>query len=253
VVYDLDDAVFIAQTAASNRFVKWLKFPGRASYVARYAERVCVCNRFLENWALEHNPNVLILPTSIDLEYHRGTRDRSAHSGVPVVGWTGSQTTAVYLDLVRPALKLLQDDFDFEFRVICDVDPGFPELRNYRFVKWRRETEIADLDQLDIGIMPVPEGTWEMGKVGFKAIQYGAMEIPPVVSVTGSGPEVVDDGVTGLVVANTTEAWALALRRLLSSPDQAAAMGRAARIRVAASYSTAAQRHNYMRVFKGLN
>src|SRR5205807_3895857 len=116
----------------------------------------------------------------------------------PVIGWTGTKSTTYYLDLVRPALRRLAAMREFDLLVIADVDPGFPEIANYRFVPWRKETEIEDLMRIDIGVMPVPDDLWVRGKVGFKAIQYAALEIPAVVSDVGSGREVVDDGVTGL-------------------------------------------------------
>jgi glycosyltransferase involved in cell wall biosynthesis len=166
-----------------------------------------------------------------------------------VIGWTGSNTTAPYLELVRPALAALQREVEFEFRVICDVDPGFPEIDRYRFVKWRQESEIADLDEFDIGLMPVPNGTWEKGKVGFKGIQYSAMGIVPVVSSTGSGPEVVEHGKTGLVVDNTTEAWQAALGSLVRNPHLIAQFGAAAREKVLGTYSVIAVASNYVRLF----
>lgn len=252
VVYDFDDAIFIRNVSEANRIIGWLKFPSKVCYVTRRSELVMVCNGYLRDWAAGLNENAVIVPTTVDLDYHRSSRDRSQVDGLPVVGWTGSHTTAPYLDLIRPALRELERRREFEFRVICDKDPGFPELKNYRFVPWRLETEIADLDMLDIGVMPVPDGPWERGKVGFKAIQYGAMEIPTVVSATGSGAEVVNHGQTGLVVENSTDAWTHALDRLLADRGNAVRMGREARLRVATKYSTAAQASAYIKVFKGL-
>lgn len=251
LVYDIDDAIFIRNVSRANRMIGWLKFPSKVNYIAKKSARVVVCNQYLFEWASQLNPNTLIVPTTVDLDYHHSSRDRAEIGKLPVIGWTGSHSTTPYLDLIRPALESLQNQFEFEFRVICDKDPGFPQLRNYRFVPWRAESEIADLDGFDIGVMPVPDGPWERGKVGFKAIQYGAMEIPSVVSMTGSGAEVVNDGVTGLVVENTTEAWVRALQELLSNRSKAASMGQAARLHIASKYSTAAQAAAYIRVFKG--
>lgn len=252
VAYDFDDAIFIRNVSNANRIIAWLKFPSKVSYIARKSERVVVCNQYLREWAASLNENTLIVPTTVDLDYHGSSRDRSQFDGLPVIGWTGSHSTAPYLDLIRPALRELERQREFEFRVICDKDPSFPELKNYRFVPWRAETEITDLDTFDIGVMPVPDGRWERGKVGFKAIQYGAMEIPAVVSAIGSGVEVVNNGLTGLMVENTTEAWCKALDKLLGDSAGAARMGRAARLHVAARYSTAAQEDTYIKIFKGL-
>ncbi len=152
----------------------------------------------------------------------------------------------VYLELVREALIELQKRYDFEFRVICDVDPKFPELKNYRFVKWTLSSEIEDLAAMDIGLMPVPQGEWEQGKVGFKAIQYSGVAAAPVVSSTGSGHEVVLQGKTGLVVDNDRASWVNALASLLDNPDQLETMGQAAREYIDSRYSVRSQVPTYM-------
>lgn len=250
VVYDLDDAVFIRTSSEANHAIGWLKSPGKASYLARMSSCVIVCNEFLREWAKAINSCVSVVPTTIDLTYHHSSRVRSDLNRPPVIGWTGSHSTAGYLDLIRPALVELQEAYEFEFRVICDVDPLLPELKNYTFARWSRDTEVSDLDAFDIGVMPVPDGPWERGKVGFKAIQYGAMEIPCVVSETGSGPVVVQDGLTGLVVANTTKDWTRALATLLEDRELARQMGQSARQRIAAKYSTDAWRDAYLEIFE---
>jgi len=249
VIYDFDDAIFMEKTSKYNTWVAGLKWPQKAAYIARHSYKVSVSNPYLREWAARLNHNVVILPTTIDPAYHRTTRQDRGRRPVPVIGWTGTHSTAGYLDLIRPALVALQKTVAFEFRVICDTDPGFPELDRYRFVRWQEATEIEDLDQFDIGLMPIPDGTWELGKAAFKAIQYSAMEIPPVVSPVGSGPEVVEHGRTGLVVGNTAEAWRFALETLIRKPDLIAEYGRAARVRVLATWSVPAQTPNYVRLF----
>ena len=143
-----------------------------------------------------------------------------------VIGWTGSQSTLRYLEVIRDALCSLRRRREFEFRVICDVDPGFPDLPGYRFVPWRIGTEIQDLDELDIGLMPVPKEDWANGKVGFKAIQYSAIGIVPVVSDVGSGGDVVEHCLTGLIFPNVLYASPAALERLLAVPLSIPAMAR---------------------------
>jgi glycosyltransferase involved in cell wall biosynthesis len=144
----------------------------------------------------------------------------------------------------------LQQEYDFEFIVICNYDPGFAELKRYRFIKWQSATEVEDLSTLDIGLMPVPEGTWEKGKVGLKAIQYSALGVVPVVSKTGSGPEVVQDGKTGLVVDNTEDAWYAALAQLLENRSSWQTMGRCAKEYVFPLYSVASQAPVYISLFQ---
>ena len=227
-------------------FAKW---SSKIRFITRHSTKVAVCNNYLVNWVKQYNEHAVLLPTTIDLDYHKPIAKEPLTKRRVVIGWTGTQSTMVYLELVREALKALQERYDFEFRVICDVDPKFPELKNYRFIKWALASEIEDLAGMDIGIMPVPQGEWEQGKVGFKAIQYSGVAAAPVVSSTGSGHEVVLHGETGLVVDNDKVAWVEALSSLLDNPAQLEAMGRAAREYIDMRYSVRSQVPTYMALF----
>lgn len=249
VVYDIDDAIFISRTSSANRLAAPLRWRSKVAWVARHAWRVTGCNPFLVDWARQFNDDVVLLPTTIDPAYHRRTR-RRAEGERPVIGWTGTRSNLSYLSLVIPALVRLQETHEFEFRVICDQEPANPGLKHYSFVPWRMETEIEDLQAFDIGLMPVPDGLWEKGKVGFKAIQYSAVETVPVVSDVASGPEVVRDGETGFLVENTHEDWYRALSWLLDHPEEWPRLGAAARSHILANYSVPAQAATYIGLFQ---
>lgn len=249
VIFDFDDAIFISKTSKANRIVAFAKWSSKIRFITRHSRKVAVCNNYLVNWVRQYNANAVLLPTTIDLDYHKPVAKPPLTMRRPVIGWTGTQSTMVYLELVREVLVELQTRYDFEFRVICDVDPQFPELKNYRFVKWTLATEIEDLGGMDIGIMPVPQGEWEQGKVGFKAIQYSGVAAAPVVSSTGSGHEVVLHGKTGFVVDNDKASWVNALSSLLDNPAQLEAMGRAARDYIDEHYSVRSQVPTYLALF----
>ena len=249
VIFDFDDAIFIGKTSKVNQVVAFAKWPSKVGFISRHSAKVVVSNNYLFNWAKKYNPNILLLPTTIDLRNHKPIEKTPLAARRPVIGWTGTQSTVVYLELIREALSDIQKRYDFEFRVICDVDPKFPELKNYCFVKWTLASEIEDLAGMDIGLMPVPQGEWEQGKVGFKAIQYSGVAAAPVVSSTGSGHEVVLDGQTGLVVDNTTADWVEALSSLLDNPNRVEAMGRAARGYIDLRYSVRSQTPTYFAIF----
>lgn len=249
VVFDFDDAIFISKTSKVNRIVAFAKWSSKIRFISKHSSKVAVCNNYLVNWVKQYNPNAVLLPTTIDLNYHKPIAKTSLSTRRPVIGWTGTQSTMVYLELVREALVELQKRYDFEFRVICDIDPKFPELKNYRFIKWNLESEMEDLAGMDVGLMPVPQGQWEQGKVGFKAIQYSGVAAVPVVSSTGSGHEVVLHGKTGFVVDNNCADWVEALAVLLDNPAQLEAMGKGAREYIDTKYSVRSQIPTYMGLF----
>ena len=249
IIYDFDDAIFLSKTSEVNRLVSFFKWPSKVSYIARASWKVSVSNAHLCNWAKQFNTQTIILPTTINLNYHHPVPKIDIHKRKIIIGWTGSHSTVKYLDIVKPALIYLQNNYDFEFRVICDVDPECFEIKNYVFKQWCLETEIEDLAAIDIGLMPLPEGAWELGKLGLKAIQYAGVCAVPIVSATGSGHEVVVDGKTGFVVENTTEAWIGALSKLLSAPETMMAMGAKAREYIRLHYSVEANATTFLNLF----
>jgi glycosyltransferase involved in cell wall biosynthesis len=249
IVYDIDDAIFIARTSRENWLASRLRFRSKVGFIAKHAYKVITVNAFLRDWARRYHPQATVVPTTIDPTYHRPLPEQRDPARRPVIGWTGTKSTMHYLDLVRPVLTRLAAMRDFDLLVIADDDPGFPELANYRFVPWRKETEIDDLMRIDIGLMPVPDDLWVRGKVGFKAIQYAALEIPAVVSDIGSGRDVVDDGITGRVVPNDEDAWVQALTELIDDPARRRRLGTAARDKILSYYATSAQADTYVRLF----
>lgn len=248
VVYDIDDVIFMSRTSEANRLVSRLRWRSKIAYICRNSVRVTACNKFLKDWAAQFNPHALILPTTIDSNHYKPDARKKSRSR-PVIGWTGSHSNIPYLEIVLPALLELQQRFDFELQVICNVAPNIQGLRNYKFVKWSGETEVENLSVFDIGLMPVPDDLWAKGKVGLKAIQYSALEIVPVASDVGSGPEVIIDGTTGFLVKNTKEDWYRALAWLLDHPGSWESMGRAARAHILATYSVTAQAPAYVGLF----
>ncbi len=251
VIYDFDDAIFIQMPSlVGSRVVDALKWNSKVAYLTRKAYRVSVCNPFLARWASQYNASTLVLPTTVGPEYFTHRKQHSMQER-PVIGWSGSHSTIAYLETVRPVLKQLQEHYDFELVVICNRDPGFPDMRHYRFVPWNSATEVKDLLQLNVGLMPVAEEAFARGKVGLKAIQYSALGIIPVVSGWGSGPEVVVDGTTGYVVHGSESAWYEVLAHVLDQRARWNEIGARAGEYVRTRYSVEAQAPRYVELFGG--
>jgi glycosyltransferase involved in cell wall biosynthesis len=136
-----------------------------------------------------------------------------------------------------PVLRRLRLEFGFAFRVIADQPPHF-DTDIIEFVRWNKESEIDDLMELDIGLMPLPDTEWAHGKCGFKILQYMALGIPTVASAVGVNSDIIDHGVDGLLCADAEE-WKTNLTRLLSQSELRETFRSAGRRKVESRYSVA--------------
>jgi glycosyltransferase involved in cell wall biosynthesis len=236
LVFDFDDAIFLLHSSAANRWFSWLKFPGKTATICRASRAVVVGNEFLADYARQFNANVAVVPTSIDTEvYRRSPRPR--RSGPVTLGWAGSATSQQHLEEFAPVLREIVAHHGVEVRVFSDREPALPGVP---FV-WRRwsalgEAEVRELSAVDIGIMPMPDDVWSRGKCALKALQYMALEIPPVCSNVGANREVVRHGENGYL-ASTPEEWLNAVGLLVADVNLRERLGACARRTVEERYS----------------
>jgi len=171
-------------------------------------------------------------------------------SDVPVIGWTGSHSSAQYLRIVEGALQELAKRRRFRFLVI-----GLPSYRvegvDVECRPWRSDTEVEDLWPIDVGIMPLFDDPWARGKCAMKAIQYLGVGVPAVVSPVGANREVVTDGVCGFHAANERD-WVGRLEDLLDHRELRQRMGTQGRQRVEAQYSAEVQAPRLGAILRGI-
>lgn len=214
-IYEFDDAIYVAYVSPANKYLSYLKFPQKTATICKLASHVIVGNEVLAEYARRRNPNVTIVPTTIDTDKYRPACRYEFGDDVPVIGWSGSYSSVQYLDAVKPAFARLAEKYKFHIEVI-GADWKFDGGPNVKVHSrpWRALTEVADLSRLHIGLMPLPDEDWARGKCALKALQYMALGIPTVVSPVGVNKDVIRDGDNGLW-ATTTDEWYAALSRLL--------------------------------------
>jgi glycosyltransferase involved in cell wall biosynthesis len=237
-IFDFDDAVFVPYVSPSNGYLSYLKFPGKTRSICRLAAHVMAGNEYLADYARAVNDRVTVIPTTIDTARYT-VKPPGAENEMPVIGWTGSHSTAQHLATLRGALQRLARQERFLLRVIGT--PGFKiEDVNVEALPWRPETEVSELHTFDVGVMPLPDDQWSRGKCGLKALQYMAVGVPTVCSPVGVNTEIIQDGENGLI-ASTEDEWVETLTRLLRSAELRRRLGRAGRATVDARYSAEVQ------------
>lgn len=234
LVLDYDDAVFHRYDKHPSRLVRW-SLGYKLDGLMRRATVVTAGNPYLAERARQAGcKQVEWLPTVVDLARYPEPGPARQAGEVLTVGWIGSPSTAAYLLAVAPALAALQAVYPLRC-VAIGVRPDQIAGTVFEAVPWSEQAEVAELQKLDIGIMPLPDEPWERGKCGYKLIQYMACGLPVVASPVGVNRQIVQDGVNGFLVISPNE-WGDALTALIRDPALRARMGAAGRRQVEQVY-----------------
>lgn len=230
-VVDYDDAVFHRYDLHASSWVRRV-LGGKIDQVMRQARLVMVGSDYLADRARQAGAKrVEYLPTVIDATRYRASSNGAA--SVYTIGWIGSPLTASSLNLVRSALGEVCAHGNARVTLVgagrFTLDSVPIDVR-----PWSEATEVAELQRFDVGIMPLPDGPWERGKCGYKAIQYMACARPVVASPIGANAHIVEHGRDGLL-ATTPADWVAALRTLQDASLRTR-MGASGRAKVERAY-----------------
>ena len=232
-VLDFDDAIFHNYDLHPLRAVRRL-LGDKFRLILEGAAAVIAGNRYLADYASAVARRVEVLPTVVDLEVYRPVGS-SPNRGAVVVGWIGSPSTAPYLAGIAEALADFQRRSGARVVLVGSGPVQLPGV-DLEVRAWSEATEVSDIGDFNIGIMPLPDTAWACGKSGFKLIQYMARGIPVVASPVGANRDIVESGVDGFLAAGK-EAWVEALDRLAQDAVLRARLGEAGRRKVERHYS----------------
>ncbi|MES2221515.1 MAG: glycosyltransferase family 4 protein [Acidobacteriota bacterium] len=173
-----------------------------------------------------------VIPTVVDLD--RYSVRPAPPRNYKMVGWIGAPATVRYLELVAEAMKVISQEIAVQLRVIganFSVAGVQTEIR-----RWTQESEVAEIQDIDVGIMPLTDSPWERGKCGYKLVQYMACGKPVIASPVGINKEMVRPAINGFLAKDTGE-WIAALRILLADADLRRSMGAEGRTVVEQKYN----------------
>ncbi|MDF2452448.1 MAG: glycosyl transferase group 1 [Bacteroidota bacterium] len=257
VIFDFDDSIWLLDTSPENKKFEFLKNPQKTKINITHAHKVIAGNSFLANYAKQFNPHTIIIPTTIDTDFHvpkpelRGF-DFAQPDKKIVIGWSGSISTLKHFELAVPALKEIQKKYPgkTEVHVIGQGAYTHPDI-SIISKNWGTRTEVDDLNCLDIGIMPLPNDEWVKGKCGLKGLSYMACGVATIMSNVGVNPEIIDHGENGFL-ASTQQEWIDCLSQLIENPDLRHKMAAAGRETVVKNYSVNANKDKYLEVLNSL-
>ncbi|MBX3103314.1 MAG: glycosyltransferase family 4 protein [Bacteroidetes bacterium] len=251
-IYDFDDSIWLQNVSAANRRFAFLKDPDKTRKLIGWASLVFAGNEYLADYARQFNDRVVIIPTTIDTNHYRPAPSPLRDDSVVTLGWSGSISTIQHFEHAIPFLREVKARYGDRIRikVIGDGNYRLPEL-GITGLPWRMEDELDQLRSFDIGIMPLPDDEWAMGKCGLKGLQYMALEIPTLMSPVGVNAQIIQDGANGFLATEVSE-WVDKIGRLIEDASLRKQMGAAARQTVLDHYSVHAQQARYLQYFQQL-
>jgi glycosyltransferase involved in cell wall biosynthesis len=249
IIYDFDDAIWMPNTSDENSLISGLKWHKKFNSICAWSYKISCCNEFLAEQAGKFNHNIIIIPTTIDTLRFEIGKTLHRYGDHVVIGWTGTHSTLSYLspmiDLLKKIIEMHQE---VQFRIICNKTPDW-ELPNLQFIEWNKSNEVRDLIGIDIGIMPLPDTDWAMGKCGFKILQYLALEIPAIATPVGVNKEIIVHGKNGFLCTSEKE-WLDHLKLLIESKELRQELGKNGRKTVEEYYSLEVNNKSFLDLFE---
>jgi glycosyltransferase involved in cell wall biosynthesis len=251
LVFDFDDSIWLLDTSSANQIWQWMKSSKKTGKIIAYSHLIFAGNQFLGEYAKQFNPNVKIIPTTIDTNLFKR---KTPYQDKPqlCIGWSGSHTTIKHFESGIPFLKKIKQKYGDR---ICFKVMGDPQYINDELgitgIPWSSSTEVDILSSFDIGIMPLPDDQWVKGKCGLKGLSYMALEVPTVMSAVGVNTEIIQEGRNGFLASSEQE-WVDKLSLLIDSFELRKEIGMQARQTVEKNFSFDAQKNNYLQHFNAL-
>lgn len=248
-LYDFDDAIWVKDVSEGNKKLAWLKNANKINTVLPHVQHVTAGNEYLANHAKKYNPNVTIIPSTVNTQKYRPL----PRPNRPItIGWIGSKTTVKHFETLLPVLQKIKAKYSdrVAFKVIGD--PNYQnEALQIKGEKWINAQEVEHFNALDIGVMPLPDDPWAKGKCGMKGLLYMSVGVPSLFSPVGMNTDIVQEGENGYLPA-TDQEWFEQLCALIEQPELRQKIGQAGRQTVEKRYSKQAYQETYLHLYLSL-
>lgn len=201
-IVDYDDAIFHSYDLSKTSLIRLL-LGDKIKHVMNNSSAVLVGNSYLRLYA-EYSKSKLIvdIPTVIDESRYENKENKNVKNSEYIVGWIGSPFTQKYLLEIKKDLLAAQKVINFKLLLVGANKNIIQDLEglNVEVFDWSEDTEVTLIQNMDIGIMPLPNEPFEQGKCGYKLIQYMACGVPVIGSDVGVNRSIIERDSCGIVV-----------------------------------------------------
>lgn len=244
IILDYDDAIFHKYDLWGNLLTKFF-LSNKLELLSKKAKTIICGNNYIKNWADQYCKNTVLIPTVINYAKYNHLKSENMNP-VFTIGWIGSPSTWHYLEPLVPMLSDLTTKYNLQVLI---VGSGVVSNKNSNFTykSWNEKEEIQDISQMDVGIMPLFNDPFSIGKCGYKLIQYMACSKAVIASPVGVNQEIVEDGHNGLFATSIAD-WEKAITSLLFDKDLRKRMGYAGSLKVKNKYSLESQEKKLLKL-----
>lgn len=154
-------------------------------------------------------------------EAFKATQEMEAHNTVDIGYFSGSITHNQDFEMILPAIVKIMEKYD-TVRLCLAGEITLPdELESFKdrvvfnkFVDWEKLPEL--IASVDINIAPLVDTLFNRAKSENKWVEAALVRVPTVASNVGAFARMIEDGKTGILCENTTDAWYQALEKLVT-------------------------------------
>lgn len=246
-VIDFDDAFFDFYEKSENVFVKFF-LRNKFSNIVSTANWNITGSIYLTQYARQRSRNVTEIPTSVQLEDYLISYQKD--NNVFTIGWIGSASTSKFIDDISKALLDFIEKHNCVLLLIGYEGSLLINHPNIKNLPWKLETEVLLLKQIDLGVMPLRNDGFSLGKCGFKLIQYMACQKPFIASPLPANIN-IDGGIGNLFASNEVE-WYNAIKKVYGNRSYFKKIGVENFIRVQEHYSIEANYCKYLKIFDAI-
>ena len=248
-IYDIDDLVYL-KFDKTPWFIRQLKGYKKPVLLMKKSNHVITCTPHLDQFVQKYNTHTTDISSTINTRLYRPKLSYDFMEAKPVIGWSGSYSTVWHMQTVFEALKALRKQIDFKLLVMGTEDLVDDDL-DIECIAWKEEYEVDVIGRFDIGIYPLPDREFVLGKSSLKALQYMAKGIPTVATAIGTNFRVIEHNVSGVLV-NTDQEWVDALTELINNKAKRKYLGENAAERVETLFSVNANKDKYLQILDSL-
>lgn len=241
VLVDLDDDYFSLDSRHHQQaaVAQWADNRDRLVENIKLADGVIAASTGLVEVLSQYRDDVVLIPNALPAWHMATPRDYANPS--PIVGWSGSGSSAGGLELIKHTLRKLAEAPGGRVLLagLEATDPalrglrGRPNIRTTGFIP-NQDAYLAACAEFDIWLAPYEESAFNRAKFPTKVLESNFLGIPLVASAIKPYVEQVEHGVTGFLVRSDHE-WRRYVNRLVGDPDLRRSIGMAARAQASAS------------------